>query len=655
MSAIVGIYYLDGRPVDRSDLKRMVEKLAHRGPDGEDIWHKGSVGFGHRMLWTTPESLKEKLPMVHKTKKFVITADARIDNRDELIVMLDLKDQPTGEITDSELILASYEKWDEACPEKLIGDFAFAIWDEHRRKLFCVRDHFGIKPFYYYASDRVFVFASEIKALLCLPEVPCQINDVRVAEYLGLLFNDTSITFYDGIFRLPPANSVTIHLNKIQTRCYWSLNPSNEIKLHSDEEYAEKFREIFTNAVRYRLRSKFPMGSMLSGGLDSSSIACVARDILAKNGGYRLSTFSAIYDKVTECDERPFINAVLYQNSFEPYYLQGDQRGPLSDLNIILWYQDEPFYAPHLFVTWDLYNFVYKRGIRITLDGFDGDTTISSSGLGYLHELASARHWLTLVATLKGVAKNWEVSFYRYLWTFTRHYGLNPIISRFPFLKSIRMLYKSLLGQKSRTQSGLTNREMWMAIINSNLIRQTDLEDRYQRWQQVKPSAARSEREEHYRDITSGFKSYALEVLDKTAAAFTIEARYPFWDKNLVEFCLALPPEQKLYRGWNRYLMRYAMTDILPMKVQWRRNKTDFSPNYLHGLLTYDRTLLDKVITNGMEILREYVNIPNLRKVYHRFISRRYRDKLQEIEDGFTIWKVVSLAIWLQNRCKATT
>src|SRR6267142_1308347 len=165
MSAIVGFYGRDGQPVDRADLERMTASLAHRGPDAAGVWNNGPVGLGHRMLWTTPESLHEQLPLTSKSGDLVITADARIDNRDELITALGLAHWAHGEIPDSELILRAYEQWGEDSPKRLLGDFAFAIWDERRQTLFCARDHCGVKPFYYYQSARALLFASEIKAL----------------------------------------------------------------------------------------------------------------------------------------------------------------------------------------------------------------------------------------------------------------------------------------------------------------------------------------------------------------------------------------------------------------------------------------------------------------------------------------------------------
>src|SRR5262245_20600165 len=166
----------------------MVASVAHRGPDASGSWCQGAVGLGHRMLWTTPESLSEKLPLANQAGDLAITADARIDNRDELTAALGLP--PHSGVTDSMLILLAYEHWGEHCPEKLLGDFAFAIWDGRKRVLFCARDHFGVKPFYYCHSGRLFAFASEIKALLSLPEVPRRLNEVRVADYLVPIFDD---------------------------------------------------------------------------------------------------------------------------------------------------------------------------------------------------------------------------------------------------------------------------------------------------------------------------------------------------------------------------------------------------------------------------------------------------------------------------------
>ena len=372
MSAIVGIYFLDGRAADHNTINQMLERVKHRGPDRAGVWCEGSVGLGHRMLLTTSESLHEKAPLVNKSGDIVLTADARIDNRDELINALGLGQSPSREMSDSELIVAAYERWGERCPERLLGDFAFAICDKRRRSLFCARDHFGVKQFYYYYSGRAFVFASEIKAIFSLPEVPQQVNEPRIADYLVHVLEgfDKSITFYKEIFRLPPSHSITCDGKGVSTRLYWSLDPNYEVRYSSDEEYAEKFLDLFTHSVRCRLRSAFPGGSMLSGGLDSSSIVCVARKLLEQNGGGRLYTFSAISEDASTCGETPYIYSVLRNGGLHSHTVRSNQLSHfVADLERFAWMEDDPFGAATMLIPRIMYACARESGIRILLDG----------------------------------------------------------------------------------------------------------------------------------------------------------------------------------------------------------------------------------------------------------------------------------------------
>ncbi|NJN18498.1 MAG: lasso peptide isopeptide bond-forming cyclase [Oscillochloris sp.] len=362
MSAIAGIVYGDGRPVDQHKLAQMAHALAHRGPDGSGSWSGNGAGLGHQMLWTTPESLYERLPLVNRRGGLVITADARIDNRTELISTLGLSDREPGIIGDSELILAAYERWAERCAEHLLGDFAFAIWDERARTLFCARDHFGVRPFYYHYSPNYFAFATEIKALLALPEVPRRINKAKIADYLLVFHEDRVSTFYTDIVRLPPGHCLLVRDGQVRTWGYWALELPPELRLKSDDQYAEGYRAVFTEAVRCRMRSAFPLGSMLSGGLDSSSITCVARSIAREQGLDPIQTFSAIFDEVKASDERPFINAVLDQGDLVANFTHGDQVTPLGDLTQVLRHEDEPFFAPNLFVNWAMWEQANRQG-----------------------------------------------------------------------------------------------------------------------------------------------------------------------------------------------------------------------------------------------------------------------------------------------------
>jgi asparagine synthase (glutamine-hydrolysing) len=672
MSGIIGIYYLDGQFVDHQQLTHMVDSIAHRGPDGTNVWCSESVGLGHRMLWTTPESLLEKLPSVNQTGELVITGDLRIDNRDELLSALQLNNCPPEKITDSQLVLAAYEKWEEQCPEHLLGDFAFAIWDRRKQILFCARDHMGIKPFYYHHKrDRIFAFGSEIKALLCLEEIPRRLNEVKVGDYLAAMLQDKSITFYQDIFRLPPATCATISTKGMHMRSYWTLDPTTELRLNSDEEYAEALRKIFTEAVRCRLRSAFPIGSQLSGGLDSSSVTCVARQLLIEEEKKRpLHTFSNIFDETPECDERPFIEAVLAQGDLIPHYVRGDRLGPLSNLDQIFKYYDEAISGPTHFLAWELNDATQKQGVRIILDGFDGDNTLSH-GQGYFTELMSKRQWSTLVEEvtafekligispqkifryyglpyLEYLARRWRwIAFIEIIHQLSKHFNLSR---RSLFLQhGIKPLCPQFLLQAWRALRGrkqLKRNDNW--IVNRRFAQHINLKKRIQIFSGSTNSQLLKERENHWQNLTSGVLTQGLEIVDQHAAAFSLEARHPFMDKRLIEFCLSLPPEQKLHQGWSRYVMRRAMENILPQQVQWRYGKSDLSASFVHGLLERDRTILDEVMQNHLNSMTDYVDVNALQEGYKELLASSKTQLLKSVLD-ISLWKVAMITLWLRH------
>ncbi|MBU7581637.1 MAG: lasso peptide isopeptide bond-forming cyclase [Nostoc sp. TH1S01] len=629
MSGILGIYYLDARPVEPESIRQMVDILAHRGPDGADVWYGGSVGLGHRMLWTTPESLLEKLPLVDRTGNLVITADARIDNRDELISALSLTDHPAEKITDSQLILAAYEKWGERCPEKLIGDFAFAIWDERQQKLFCARDHMGVKPFYYYCSNRVFVFASEIKALFSIKEVPRQLNELQVAYYIEGLLEDQETTFYQEIFRLPAAHYLTIRsTQKMQMQSYWALDPKRELRLNSDQEYTEAFREVFTEAVRCRLRSAFPIGSTLSGGLDSSSIACTARQLLAKSGNQQLHTFSAIFPTLPESDrrwidERPYMDAVKTLGGFQAHDVRADLLTPLIDL---LWREEEPILAPNLYIHQGMYECAHQNNVRVFLDGVDGDSTVCHGWL-YLTELFYTGRWLTLMQEITATGRRFRVSRRQLFWANC----VSPVL-----IEPARQLGQGLLkyGRKTNVNSQL---------INPAFAQRIKLAEHTQKLLSHQPALTLTSKQQHWQSLTTGQYPYILEMTDKTTAKYSLEGRYPFFDRRLMEFCLSLPSNQKFSNGFSRAILRNAMTDILPPKIQQRVSKGNLSFNFQRRFLEDWRETVEHVI-NQPQSIEPYVNLPFLRAAYDH-----YSQFPQSKEDSLHILSGVTLALWLSQ------
>jgi asparagine synthase (glutamine-hydrolysing) len=644
MSGIFGVYYFDGQSAKPEVLQKMSDILAHRGSDGADVWYRNNVGLGHRLLWTTPESLLEKQPLTDEHGNCVITADARIDNRDELISRLDLKGLDAEKLTDVEIILKAYHKWGEQCPQELLGDFAFAIWDRRKQQLFCARDHFGVKPFYYYSAEDAFAFASEIKSILCLPEVPRKLNEVRIGDYLTSMFEDRAITFYQDILRLPPAHSLTACNKQIKIKSYWSLDPNKELILDSNEEYAAQFRKIFTEAVSCRLRSYTQPGTMLSGGLDSSSITCTARKIMDDEGiTAKLPTFSAVFDEVKESDERIYIDTVLNKGGYEPHYSHADQISPLTDdLERVMWHQDEPLFAFNLFLNMSLYEIAQKQGIKVILDGFDGDSTVSH-GVGYLRDLARQGKWRVLFQETKGYARNFDLSFWKMQQAYILKYSINPLIERSKLLNQGRRLWRGVIKRvksKFNQQPGTS----WKTSLNSDFVEQIKLEQRYKAEKRLLIESQINQRTDHYHDLVRGVMPYTLEVLDKAAAAYNIELRFPFWDKRLVEFCLSLPPEQKIRQGWTRMIMRQGLKGILPPEIEWRSGKSNLGPGFRHGFFTFERQRVELMLSQKFKDTAHYTDLASLQTACEKFMVKKTSG-----EEEVQIWKSLTLSLWLQN------
>jgi asparagine synthase (glutamine-hydrolysing) len=640
MSAIFGIYSKSGYPVSDGALELMSETLAHRGTDAFGIWSGGQAGLGQRMLWTTRESVGERLPLSNADGNLCIVADARLDNRAELLRALNL---PSA-MADGEIILAAYEAWGEECPVRLLGDFAFAVWDGRRRILFCARDHFGIKPLYYYQNEDWFVVATELKGVLCHPDVPRRINDSKIADYLLGTFLDKEDTYFEGVLRLPPGSSLSVGRGHAKVKCYWALDPSRETRFKSDGEYAEAFREIFTEAVRCRLRSQRPVRTMLSGGLDSTSITCVARDLTK---GENLDTFSIVFDTVHECDERKYINDVLAAGGLKSNFLPGDDIGPLNDLEKVFWHMDGPFWAPGLYLAWATYAAAQASGFRVILDGHDGDTAVSH-GYKYLNELAAAGSWYRLAREAKGIAPVFRMPALKILYAHFNYYKIKPLISAHPSLKLGRRALRRLLPPKAKRSAGAEPPNL-LDLVNPDFAQSFGLSQRYQASRKSGPGTAADSRTEHYRALNGGLQPMALEVHDSAAAAFSVEARYPFFDRRLLEFCLSLPGDQKLSRGFSRVVMRRAMSGVIPDSVMNRKDKTTFNANLFRGMVNQDSEKLRYAVHECSALLEGYVDMEKIREAYARFTSYNSPDSTEARQDMFAVWRVASLALWLKQ------
>ncbi|RWC40772.1 MAG: lasso peptide isopeptide bond-forming cyclase [Mesorhizobium sp.] len=630
MSGVAGILLRGGhaRAVAAADIQQMLARMRHRGPDGSSWWLDANIVLGHAWLNTTDEAGPGPLTMAGG--KLAITADCRLDNRDELLARLGIRDQS---VADAIVVMRAYLRWGEACPEHLQGDFAFAIWDGERQSLFCARDHFGVKPFYYHAADRRFSFASEIGPILGVEGVGTDISEHRISGFLAGLPDDPQSTPYSDIFSLPARHSLTVTAQQVVLRRYWQIEPSAR-PLRSDA--SEEFAHLFSQSVRNRMRGSQAVGAMLSGGLDSSSIACVAGLQNAAARRPKLPTFSLIFEKGSPMDERLFIDAVLDHQKVDATLIPVGDYAPFAEFERVLEEQEGTFLAPGLTLTRGIYRTAGAKGIKVLLDGHGGDEVVSQ-GHGHLHELANAGRWTDLWREIRSASNTYGDSTLGLYFQFLTLYGPAWRIAK------LRHLANRALN---RFRKQVPRGRSWRDLINPDLARRTELVDRFHRAGYMPPGVQASDALSHRWILSNGYVPHAFEVLDKAAANFGVEPRYPFWDKPLVEFCLALPGEEKLSHGFGRYVLRRAMQGVLPTAVQWRRDKIDFTANLVNGMLRNHRDLLEQLLVSDASRIAPYVNLPQVSAAYARLL--RQPDQAAPLDVQY-VWRSASLSLWLRQ------
>jgi asparagine synthase (glutamine-hydrolysing) len=634
MSAIFGTYSTEGSLVLPEELDRLKTHLSIRGPDASGVWQQPGIALGNCLLRTTPESVNELMPFQDNETDCCITSDARLDHRDELIAKLGLPSIRAKSFPDSRLILEAFKKWDEDCPSHLLGDFAFAIWDHRNRKLFCARDSFGVKPLYYSQVGHRLAFCSCQDGLLRLPWIPRRLNERRIASHLTTFFGDIAETFFEDIFRLPPGHVLIADHRGTAIHRYWALEQPTEMLKQSDAVCVEGFLDLFRNAVKSRLRANVKVGSMLSGGLDSSSIAATAGQLLDESGRGPLATFSAIFDQVPRSDERKYISAAVQRGGFQPNYLAADRCDPFQAPPEVENTQADVHGAANAFLNWGLYGMARERGVRVLLDGFDGDSTISH-GVGFLQELARTNRWLALTRLMPAAARACHCSAASLWWAYVWHLGLAPRASRkvIKVARSITRRWNRCLPTKKATSP--------LVVLNGRFAERVGVRQYQAERRATALAPAQTEGEAHHQTLTWGVMPATLEMLDQAAAPFGIELRFPFWDRRLIEFCLRIPGHLKIHGGYTRWILRRAMEGILPREIQWRPGKTNLGYGFKHCLLTHGMRTLEDAITSASASLRPYI-CPN----HFKTSLRRFRHRKGDEETLF-LWQVANLARWM--------
>ena len=554
MSGIAGVLSMDEPSVDPGIVAAMLERLARRGPDGQGLWSQGSLALGHRMLRATPESIDEHLPLVKD--EIVLTCDARIDNRIELIRRLRLRSASA----DSELILRAYQEWGVRCPEKLRGDFAFALWDTKKRCFFAARDRIGIKPLYYVLNSKTFGVASEISPLFEIPHVVKRPDVDSLNEFLDLTVVPADRTLYDGIRRLPPGHTLVLQYGRMRLDRYWAPNPQREMRRPSLSQHAEEFRDLFSEAVAAQMRTSSGAGCLLSGGLDSSSVLCVAAD--AAPASEAPAAFSMIFDSLA-CDEREFIQEVTRKTDVPSYAAAVD--GAESSMLLQKYSSSCPDWPVRGFcptAIWPLMELARKGGTRVMLTGHGGDHVVEGN-LSSLTDLMRTGRVSELWRQLQPFRHSPEV------W---KEFVIKPLLpSRF------KNLARWLLRAETTTLRESTLRQSTLRKRSNGA-----LEGERGR---VVPWTRNASHFAHQEALALSSPSTSLWLdgyWDVLGSLFGMEFRHPFFDSRLIEYLLTIPPEEKLWGGQTKVLLREGMDGILPEQVRNRAGKAEFSPLVEH-------------------------------------------------------------------------
>ena len=625
MSGIAGIYNLDGQPVDPALLAGMTSAVADRGPDGVGHWIDGPVGLGHRMLQTTPESLHEKQPLGDDgNSSLCLIFDGRVDNRDELRAEIESKGARLRSDTDAEIVLRTYEVWGEACPGKIVGDFAFAIWDGRNQQLFCARDFLGIKPFYYYADARRFLCGSELQQLVADPTIQRTPNEGVVGEYLTGSLTTTEETLYRGIFRLAPAHYLVVRRDGIRKGRYWDIDPKKQIKYRTDREYAEHFFSSFREAVRCRLRSQAAVGAHLSGGMDSSSIVAMAALVLregrAADCGFE--TFSMTYPTDWPCDERDYIQAVGRMCGVKTNFVEPGVPARSYYIDQTLRYQDFPDFPNGAGQSLPLNEVARAKGFRVLLTGNGGNEWFEG-GVDYLADL------------LRGLKFG---KFFRYARLGTTLTG-NPSTFSLAFRNGLLPLVPSLIRRAGRRL--LTNGTSLPDSISQRFAIRIGLRERLRRTDNGQKFSSYAQRR-LYRLVTDGTEVHPNEVMERATARLGLEDRHPFHDRRLAEFALAIPEEQRWRNNQTKFILREAMGEHLPESVRQRKIQGDFSILFVKTLEAFGKErAFDQLAIASLG----WVEPAGVRRMYREMTELYAKNDLNYTTRMWPLWGVLAMEL----------
>ena len=618
MSAIFGLISPHGGgPPDRA-LLQMRSALAGHGGDGSSTWTGHGTGLGQELKRVTPEDLAERQPLISRDGRRVLVSDGRIDNRRELSGELGLAWE-SPQIPDSAFIMAAYERWGEDCARQLIGSFSFAIWDEERKRLLLARSPFGAKTVFYHNAGEFVAFATMPKALFAL-SVPRRLNHQGIADLLVLVPPEPGASLYEGIGSLEPGHLLTADRHGCRVRAFWTPELRKELRLRSDEEYEEAFTELFDRVVADQLRSLNPVGLLLSGGLDSTSVAAAAAPLLAKRGE-RLAAFTGapmIGFREPDLpgwvlDEAPLAGRVAAGHGNVDHFVVRAQGLFLDDLDRFFDAAEMPYTGTASRVWYEgIMAAAQRRDISVLLTGKSGNYTVSWPGTGLIRSLVGKGRSRQAWREARAQAPTGGVR------STARIYARGGLVARLP-------AHVQLAITSRHYDDPLLNRGDWwspLSPINPEFAREQRVAERSRardcdRWllRRVDTPAARLR---HLMDDVHHISG----INGAYSALYGVDIRDPTGDARIAQFCLSLPESQCSRQGVSRSLIRRAMADRLPAEIVTGARHGIDTADWFERLSDARATVDEELrLLDRSETARAVLDLPRLRGLADRLGS----------------------------------
>jgi asparagine synthase (glutamine-hydrolysing) len=557
MSAIFGIIDKTGGKPDPVWIEKIRSELDRPAADRSAVIQKDQAHLGVIQIFNTPESITEVLPYEDPITGLVIISDCRIDNRNALNPLLDPEQIDQTQIPDSRFLMKAFRKWETDCCEKLRGDFAFGVYDISQHRLFLARDHFGMRPLYYYDHPRYFTFSSEMRGILAVPYYYPEPNEPWIQDYLLNTDREEYDTFYLGIHALPPGHYLELVHGKLEIRSYWELTMPEPIGWKDDRDIIDMYKSLFCQSIKNRIRTVYPVGAELSGGLDSSSIVSVAARQLKINNqplhifsrvlpdGIQGSNGFRMEDETHEI--RTVFDFIKYGHlHFVSMSGQSVSENISKSIEIIR----APYNSNYATYNFNNIDIAQQNGVRTILSGHGGDQMVTHPALFVYSNYLKNRRYVTLLNDL-------------------RAHGQPQQISWLQALVLMRDVHKSGSG------SGMKRGELKKIFrfgIHPDFLNKHNLKE-YYLGKRASVLLFPDSADDLIGKIRSRNLYNRIEVSSLIAGHFRVEYRYPMFDVDLINFYLATPDHLKRRFRYGRYIHRMAMSDELPPAIQWRRDK----------------------------------------------------------------------------------